>query len=176
MKNINHKFALSLALVMGSWVSAVVPEVVRNSVPVVEQVGTSRFSIFLWEVYDIYLYAPEGRFDPDIPFALHLEYLRQIRGDMIAEKSVDEMRKQGVSEVKLAAWYVQMKDIFPDVNRGTELTGIFVPDGPTRFYNGSKLIGQVIDPDFGPAFSMIWLSEKSSRPELRKSLIGEEDA
>ena len=172
MTTISHKIALPLALVLGPWVSASVPEVVKGSVPVVEQVGASRFSVFVWDVYDISLYAPEGRFDPKTPYALHLEYLRNIRGDMIAEKSVDEMRKQGVSEVKLAAWFVQMKEIFPDVDRGTELIGVFNPDGPTEFYNGSELIGQVVDPEFGPAFSAIWLGEQSSRPSLREKLIG----
>lgn len=174
MNSINYKIALPLALALGPWMHASVPEVVKDSVPVVEQVGTTRFSVFVWDVYDICLYAPEGRFDPNTPFALHLEYLRSIRGDVIAEKSVDEMRKQGISEVKLAAWYVQMKRIFPDVDRGTELIGVFNPDGPTEFYNGSQMIGQVVDPDFGPAFAGIWLGEESSRPELRKKLIGME--
>ncbi len=172
MKYLSHRITLPLAVILSPLVSASVPDVVRDYVPVVEQVGTSRFSVFVWDVYDIFLYAPEGKFEPGTPFALHLEYLRFIRGDMIAEKSVDEMRKQGVSEVKLAAWYVQMKNIFPDVDRGTALIGVFNPDGPTRFFNGSKMIGQVVDPEFGPAFSGIWLGEQSSRPELRRKLIG----
>lgn len=172
MKNVSHKIALPLALVLGPWVYGSVPEVVKDSVPVVEQVGATRFSVFLWDVYDISLYAPSGKFDPKSTFALHLEYLRSIRGDVIAEKSVDEMRKQGISEVKLAAWYVQMKEIFPDVDRGTELIGVFNPQGPTEFYNGSELIGQVVDPEFGPAFSAIWLGQQTSRPQVRSKLIG----
>jgi hypothetical protein len=163
---------LLLAVFLAPWASASVPEVVRTSVPVAHQVGASRVSVLVWDIYDIYLYAPEGEFDPDNPYALHLEYLRPIKGGLIAEKSVEEMRKQGVSEVKLAAWYVQMKEIFPDVDRGTELTGIFENGEPTRFYSGDMLIGQVVDPEFGPAFSLIWLGEKSSRPDLRKELIG----
>lgn len=172
MTKFSHKIALPLALALGPWSYGSVPEVVKDSVPVVEQVGATRFSFLLWDVYDISLYAPSGKFDPQTTFALHLEYLRFIRGDMIAEKSVDEMRKQGVNEVKLAAWYVQMKNIFPDVDRGTELIGVFNPQGPTEFYNGSEMIGQVVDPEFGPAFAGIWLGQESSRPELRKKLIG----
>ena len=151
-----------------------IPDAVNNSIPVARQVGISRVSVLVWDLYDISLYAPEGRFNEAVPFALRLQYLRSIKGDMIAEKSVEEMRKQGISEVKLAAWFVQLKTIFPDVHKGCELIGIFESGQPTQFYLGAELLGQVMDPDFGESFSLIWLGDKTAKPAVRQILIGKQ--
>jgi len=136
-------------------------------------VGSARVRVLLWDIYDISLYSPAGHYHPDEPFALRLEYLRPIKGEVIAEKSVEEMRRQGVSELKLAAWFVQMKEIFPDVNEGSELIGVFESGKPTVFYNENELIGQIHDPDFQEPFSKIWLGEKTAKPDVRSILIGE---
>ncbi len=146
---------------------------IKGYMPDVEKVGSARLTVFLWDVYDATLYAENGSWNADRPYALTLHYLRTIEGVDIADRSAEEMRKLGFSdEVKLAAWHAQMRDIFPNVVPGTELTGMYVPDEATYFYQGDTLIGTVRDPEFGNWFFGIWLSEKTPEPELRRQLLG----
>jgi len=136
------------------------------------QVGTARLSVMFWDVYDATLYAPEDTYHPQKSFALQLNYLMDFSGKDIAERSVEEMRKQGFDdEMKLAAWYSQMRDLFPDVEEGTSLTGIYQPQKPTAFYVGDTRLGEIKDPQFGKYFFDIWLSQKTSEPEIRRNLL-----
>lgn len=137
-------------------------------------VGEGRLTVMLWDVYDAQLYAPNGRWDMAKPFALRLHYLRDIDGTDIADRSVEEMRKLGMdNEVRLAAWHTQMRGIFPNVQSGTELTGVYTPNGPTYFYHNNERIGVVTDPEFGQWFFNIWLHAKTSEPQLRRALLGQ---
>ena len=148
-------------------------EYMTDHIPAAEKVGKGRLTYLFWDVYDATLYAPQGTWKEDKPFALELSYLRDIPGKSIADRSIEEIRLQGYSdEIKLAAWYTQMRSIFPDVNEGITLTGIFTNSGETIFFKNSKEIGRIQDSEFSQAFFNIWLSEKTSSPTLRDKLLG----
>ena len=152
--------------------SADVPPFVDELVPNSSVVGEGRLRYWLWDVYDARLYAPNGEWDEREPYALRLTYLRELNGEEIAKRSIEEIRKQGLmDEVKLASWYTQMSHIFPDVAQGEEITGVYREDRVTVFYDSGKEIGRVLDPQFGQYFFRIWLSESTSAPELRKQLL-----
>jgi hypothetical protein len=143
-------------------------------VPEAQKVGQGRMTYLFWDVYDATLYAPEGAWDDDKPFALQLSYLRMLEGKKIADRSVEEIRGQGYNdELKLATWHTQMRKIFPDVDEGVSLTGIYTQSGETVFYRDNTEIGRINDPAFGKAFFGIWLNEKTSEPDLRRKLLGE---
>ena len=136
-------------------------------------VGDARFRYYFWDVYDIALYAPQGRYDPDFPFGLKIDYLRELKGGKIAKVSVDEMREIGFkNKPKLQYWYFLMKDIFPDVAVGDSLIGIYRPNQGSYFYNeNGDQIGVILDDDFGKYFFGIWLNEKTSMPDVRVRLL-----
>jgi len=149
-------------------------EIIEEKVPDAEIVGQGRYSYLIWDLYDASLHAPKGTWEKTQPYALKLRYLRHLNGNKIADRSAEEIRKQGFNdEAKLAAWYAQMKKIFPDVQKGTEITGIYVPGQETKFYKDAEQIGSIKDPEFGKWFFGIWLSEKTSAPKLRTSLLGQ---
>lgn len=146
---------------------------VQSYVSSPQKVGEARMQYLFWDVYDAALYAPKGEWDWQVPFALQLSYLMDLSGEDIAKRSAEEMRKIGLSdEMKLAAWYSQMKALFPDVKEGERLTGIFRPHDTTIFYYGEKRIGEIRDPEFARWFAGIWLNEKTSQPQLRRQLLG----
>jgi hypothetical protein len=146
---------------------------ISQYVPQAEKVGYGRLSVMFWDVYDASLYAPNGKWDENKPFALQLSYLRNIPGKKIADRSVEEIRNQGFyDEVRLADWHGQMIRIFPDVDDSTSLTGIYTQSGETLFLNGSQEIGRIKDPEFGKYFFDIWLGERTSAPNLRQRLLG----
>lgn len=145
---------------------------IKSYLPNGEKVGEGRLTVLFWDVYDATLYAPNGQWQENKPLALKLSYLRNISGKKIADSSVEEIRKQGFSdEVKLADWHTQMRTIFPDVDEGTTLTGILTRDGQTLFYQNGQAIGHIKDPEFGRYFFDIWLSEKTTAPQLRRKLL-----
>ena len=143
-------------------------------VPDARKVGEGRLRYFFWDIYDAVLYAPQGFWKDEPPFALRLSYLRAIPGKDIADRSAEEIRKQGFDDsTTLAAWHRKMREIFPDVKEGLRLTGVYTVQGHTVFYKNTIEIGRFTDPNFGRAFFAIWLSEKSRFPALRRQLLGE---
>lgn len=168
-----HKLLIALSALLFYAHAAVASETILASVPSASVVGRGILSYAFWDVYEATLYAPKGRFDPAKPFALSIAYYHAIDGKDIADRSVQEMRKQGFKdEVKLAAWNAQMKKFFPDVKDGTVLSAVYKPGSQTTFYKGDKAIGSIKGDHFGRLFFNIWLGESTSEPELRRALLG----
>jgi len=110
--------------------------------------------------------------ESDNTFALELEYTRTLYGEKIAIASIDEIKKLGIgTNTQHEQWLTDMKKIFPNVEEGQQLTGIFTPGQPSRFFFNGKPVGDVADPEFGPAFFGIWLHPKTSAPKLRQLLL-----
>ena len=127
------------------------------------------------KVYDVRLWTQMKPFSHTDPFVVELVYDISLKGKDIADRSVKEMRAQGISdEIKLKLWGDEMAKIFPDIKQGDTLIGVSLPGKEARFYNREKLIATVPDPDFAKAFFDIWLSEKTSEPKLRVKLLGEQ--
>jgi hypothetical protein len=138
-----------------------------------EKVGEGRLSVFLFDFYDAVLYAPKGKWRADSSYVLSLNYFREIKGSDIAERSVEEIRKQGfIDAEKLANWRIKMLKIFPDVKNGSEITAVFLEQKSVIFYADGKLIGEIKDTEFNKNFSAIWLGDKTSEPDLRRKLLG----
>jgi hypothetical protein len=145
-----------------------------KDMPDAKLVGTGEFNYIFWHLYDASLYTENGSFSFEFPFILKLTYKRELYGELIAEQAVKEMRGLGLQdEEKIARWYEQMLAIFPDVNDGVRLIGVYTPNAKTTFYHNEELAGEILDPDFGKWFFGIWLSEDTSHPRFRKKLIGE---
>lgn len=139
----------------------------------VEKVGEGRLSVLFFDVYDATLYAPKGKWGKASDYALSLHYFREIESAAIAERSVEEMQKQGFgSAEKLENWRKKMLEIFPDVKNGSEITAVFLDQKTVIFYADGKFIGEIKDAEFNKYFSAIWLGEKTSEPGLRRKLLG----
>ncbi len=165
-------FFLVLALGMNALANTEVA-IISRDVPKAQKVGEGRLSFLFWNVYDATLYAPGGTFSPQRPFALRLNYLITLRGADIADRSIEEMKKQGAGdEAQLAVWRQQMAAIFPDVDRGVALTGVRNAKGHTYFYRNDTPIGSIKDPKFTARFFGIWLDATTSEPGLREQLLG----
>ncbi len=157
-------------------VAQVAPAYLRGALTDAVAVGSGTFRWFGLKLYDARLYAERGNVPADdwsrVPLALELTYARSLVGSRIADASVDEMKKVGVgSAAQHEAWRAAMRAVFPDVEDGTRLTGLYLPGQPTRFFRDGQPIGEVADPAFGAAFFAIWLHPKTSAPKLRAALL-----
>ena len=163
---------ISLVVLSKNVLAQSVPDYVTKQVPEAQVVGNAMFTYMFWDVYDATLYAPKGQWQSDAPFALKLDYQRSLDGKKIAQRSVDEMRKQGISdEAMLSEWRDKMAALFPDVEDGDVITGVATSDQASEFYINGELAGTIEDTNFTLSFFDIWLSEKTSEPKLRKALL-----
>ena len=64
-----------------------------------------------------------------------------------------------------------MKEIFPNVQEGSRISGVYLPTGGARFYLDGKPLASVPDPEFARAFFAIWLDPKTTAPSLRTALL-----
>ncbi len=119
------------------------------------------------------MYAEEGQWSGQEPFVLSINYLRDLKGAAIAERSIDEIRQQGYSnEDNLQRWLLSLQTILPDVSKNTRINGVKTSDNATVFYKNDQYLGAIHDPLFTQVFFDIWLGEKTSQPKLRKDLLG----
>lgn len=162
-------FALAAAHAQTATLKILLPEATA--------IGSGSFRWFGLKLYDARLWADARSFSSEqwsgMPLALELTYARTLYGTRIADASLDEMKKLGFgSASQQRAWLDAMKQLFPDVAEGTQLTGLYQPGQPTRFFRNGEPIGEIADPEFGRAFFAIWLHPKTSAPKLRAALLG----
>lgn len=153
------------------------PAFVKQALPEAALVGQGLYRWFGLSVYRARLWGDKTRVTPTgwqaSGFALELEYTRLLYGEKIAIASIDEIKKLGLgSAAQHEQWLADMKKIFPDVDEGQQLTGIFTPGQASRFFFNGKHVGDITDPEFGLAFFGIWLHPKTSAPKLRQALLG----
>lgn len=152
--------------------------VAKQLLPQATVIGSGTFRWLGLKLYDAALWAERANFSAEqwqtTPLALELNYARSLEGRRIAEASVDEMKKLGIgSASQHTAWGEAMKQVFPDVDKTTQLTGVYLPGQATRFFRNGVALGEIADPAFGPAFFAIWLHPKTTAPKLRNALLGQ---
>jgi Chalcone isomerase-like len=142
--------------------------------------GSGRMTWFTLPVYDARLWVDAGFRATTFaqhPLALELEYARSLRGELIAERSLEEMRRGGeIGAAQGQVWLASMRELFPDVTRGDRLTAVCQPGRALRIYFNARLRGEIADAQFAPRFLGIWLSPATSEPSLRLALLGERGA
>jgi hypothetical protein len=93
-----------------------------------------------------------------------------LEGAAIAKRSVDEMRKVGsFSREQENTWLKAMQEIFPNVQKGDRLLGVYVPNVGAEFLLNDKVIGRIQDPLFAQLFFGIWMHESTSAPAIRQA-------
>ena len=103
---------------------------------------------------------------------LQLDYKISAKGKDIADRSMDEMKKQSeLTNKDASSWLSQMTDLFPDVKPGDSITGIYNQLGHTEFYFNQTYLGSITSDAFSRHFFRIWLSDDSSSPKFTKKLL-----
>ncbi|MCM5570959.1 chalcone isomerase family protein [Burkholderiaceae bacterium FT117] len=157
--------------------AAGLPESARAALGAPSLAGAGTLRWFGFRVYDAQLWTGGEGLDPrdptSRPFALELRYARTLSGDAIADRSAEEIARLGRGDAEARqAWHAAMRRLFPDVSEGDRILGLHRPGGAARFYLNGRLLGEVEDPRFGPAFFAIWLDPATVAPALREALLG----
>jgi hypothetical protein len=174
-----------LGLLLVLWMSAgaeaadsarPVPAEVRAELGRARLLGEARLRFFGFHVYDARLWAAGG-INADNwssePLALELSYARSLDGSQIAQRSVEEMKRQpGFDDTASTLWLSRLNALLPDVKSGDRITGVQKPGETLRFFVNGQWAGEVKDPLFTRLFTGIWLSPESSEPAMRQQLLG----
>ena len=152
------------------------PAEVQAELPGAGLQGQGRLRFLGLHVYDIRLWTAvplRGEEALRANAALEIEYARHLKGPLIAERSLTEMQRVGeVDAGDGQRWLAAMKQLFPDVQAGDRITGVHRPGVGARFHVNGRLAGEVRDADFARLFFAIWLSPRTSEPQLRAALLG----
>jgi hypothetical protein len=126
-------------------------------------------------IYDASLWTETGRYMGFVKgetVALSLWYQREFSRDQLLKITDTAWRKLGRDAAARERWLARLKPLWSDVRPGDNVTTVVEPGGPTRFYSQLRLLGEVDDPEFGPAFLSIWLDPRSVVRDLRVQLLG----
>jgi Chalcone isomerase-like len=154
------------------------PSEIQTTVSQAELRGQGLFTYFGLAIYEAKLWTAPG-FAPSnferFGFALELQYKRALEGIKIAERSLAEIKKQGaLKEAQAQEWLAHMVSAFPDVNKNDRITGVYQPGVSVRFYFNGQLRSEIKDPEFAKRFFGIWLASKTTAPQLRAQLVGQD--
>ena len=175
----SHRRGLLIGLALAplsAHANVAAPAEVLAELPGAQLLGSGRLTFLGLHIYDARLWIDEGfsadRFDRHA-LALELQYARTLYGRLIADRSLEEMKRAGgIGDVQAERWLAAMKQAFPDVVKGDRITGVQRPDEGVRFFHNGTLRSDIRDTDFTRRFFGIWLSPQTSEPKLRQSLLG----
>lgn len=140
--------------------------------------GRGQLRFFGLRIYDAQLWVgtqfKASDFDA-YPMALELTYYRAFTGAAIAQRSVEEIEREGELTPELALrWQNALAAVLPDVEPGDRLTGVYEPGLGMRLWRGDLALGMIEDAELARRFFGIWLGPNTSEPSLRRALLARE--
>src|SRR5690606_11156618 len=98
-------------------------------------------------------------------FALELAYHRAFPDGAIAQRSIEEIVRQGeVAPAQVQRWQAALSELMPDVQPGDRLTGVHRPGQGLQLWRGNQALGAIDDAELARRFFGIWLSPRTSEP------------
>jgi hypothetical protein len=134
--------------------------------------GTYNHTYWGFDVYQATLFMDKKCQYPSCDFILQLNYKRAFDGKDIVERSIDEIDNQHNLNTQTQNTYgIILGKVFPDVQQNDVIQGKMV-DGFGVFYLNNQFIGRIDDARLSQYFFDIWLSPKTSEPDMRDALLG----
>lgn len=166
MFKIKGLVGLMLGLVLFTSVAQANPSTLRP-------VGTSSVSALFMRLYDATLRTPDGRYQANrYPMALEIRYQRYIAKDMLLKVTGEQWQRLGIPATQRQQWLEQLRALWPNAVQAGDMLSLYVDNkGGNRFYFNGKPLGSINHARFGEQFLAIWLSPKTSRPDIRQQLI-----
>jgi hypothetical protein len=134
--------------------------------------GSGKYAVLFITAYDAELWTDARAWSMDAPFALTLRYHIGFSSDYLVNRSLREMKgvDPALSDADIARYRKAMA-FFAPASSGDEMSMLYQPGQPVRFFKNGALTGEVSEPGFAQDFFGVWLSPNTSDPDLRKSLL-----
>ena len=135
--------------------------------------GEGEMDFLFWRLYKAELFGEGVDYSiSDRKLTLKITYQRDIDKADLIQATEKQWQHIELTHENMQEWIRELHTIWPNIKKGDVLIVTTNPDKTATFYNRDKQLGTIQDPDFTFAFLSIWLSENTSRPKLRKALIG----
>lgn len=174
-----RKFLLAtvaISLVSFSALAAEKPAEIASTIKAESPMGEAGLDKLVFHVYDASLWTDASTWSMRQPFALSLKYGMRFDSDDFVDRTLEEMEKSSsASEAQREAYKPLLGKVFPAVKKGDHITALYTPGKGTSFFHNGKPTGSISNaaqPQFAEHFFAIWLSPKSSEPDLRNKLLG----
>jgi len=134
--------------------------------------GDGFYTWTLFTAYEASLWTDQKPWSMDALFALSLKYNMRFSTNAIVDRSIKEMNEiEPLTQKQQADYAAALSPLIPPVQKGDTITALHLPGKGAVFYHNGKRTGEVDDPMLARRFFSIWLSEKTSAPDLRKALL-----
>jgi hypothetical protein len=155
--------------------AAELPTPLKEREPALTSLGSSTLHWFGIHVYDIALFTEGKPYATNTTAVLSLRYAISIKHKRLQETTLQEWKRLGQGTLEQReSWIKQLDTLWPDIKSGESLSAFRQQNGPTAFYFGDRLLGEVADAAFGPAFFAIWVDERCRYPKVRDGLLNKD--
>ncbi|HSQ70698.1 MAG TPA: chalcone isomerase family protein [Steroidobacteraceae bacterium] len=172
--------AIAATLAVFTARASTLPAPLAEEVSGLRMVGGGQLRWLGFPIYDASLWTEDGRyqgFEAGEPVALSLWYQRGFsREELLGITSTAWRKLDRWNAAQREAWLAELRQVFRDIEPGHNFTTLVIPGRGTRFYDQNELLGEIVDPSFGPAFLAIWLDPGTVVKDLRAQLLGREQA
>ena len=164
-------FLLAVLLVPSVAMALEKPPEIASQIHASSPVGTASYHKLFLHVYDASFWSDSDGWK-QFPYALTVTYTMDIDAVDLADHARDDMAySSDLSEAQRDHYRDQLMKLWPDVDEGDRITALADKDGSTTFFYNGRLRGRIQDPQFTRAFFGMWLSERSSEPQMRAELL-----
>ncbi|RJG48139.1 chalcone isomerase family protein [Motilimonas pumila] len=170
-------FLVAFAIYMTSMAVMASGKQSNDTVPMaideLKAVGQGEMQWLFISLYQAKLYSVDGQYKAkSYPHALDITYEVDIDKEDLVSATQDQWGKLSFEGQKYQRWLGQLSSIWPDIKSGDKLTFVVTDNSHSQFYHNGELLASLEQPGFADAFLAIWLSPNTSRPALRKQLLG----
>ena len=136
-------------------------------------IGTGKLKVFFWDVYNLKLFSSSKAIEKADDLVLEFQYLRDVSKKSIIDASIKELKKNtNFDKYKLGVWEQYLEKSIRDMLSGEKAALHLSMDKKITFFIKGEKEVTFHDKEFGNAYINIWLGENTSKPELRKKLLG----
>ena len=148
-------------------------EVADISAIALKTVGKADMDLLWFSVYSAKLLSVDGQYKTaQFPLKLEIQYHRDIEAEDLIEATLEQWEHIGIDGNLIPRLQAHIEDVWPDVKEGDQLSFMMHEQSKGQFFFNGQPLPMINEPGFSEAFLGIWLSENTSRPELRQQLIG----
>ena len=151
------------------------PVEVAQAIPNAQRVGAAQYGVTAIPLFRAELFATDGAFSWNRPFALTMTYAHPARASALIDRAVREMSGRGAGNARsLSPLRAQLTRCLPDLSRGDRITGVSTGPDTARFFHNGTPRCDVRWPGFRRAFFGIWLAGRDgAAAQLSAQLRGE---
>ena len=173
MNRLKPKALVFLGLLMVAPVPALAaPAEIASVIHAATPYGTGKYAVLFITAYDAEVWTDAPQWSMSAPFALTLRYHIGFSSDYLLNRTLREMKgvDPKLSDADIAR-YKKAMAFFAAASSGDEMTMLYQPGEPVKFFKNGAPTGEVNEPGFAQDFFGVWLSPATSEPDLRKSLL-----